>query len=86
MITWKIVRITYLHRHKGVASDWFGNGVQTAITGKVDMIQESEFSGSSIQINLTGLERQAGKYAIYKVPRQLYSKLKCEHFLLFFFY
>jgi hypothetical protein len=52
-----------------VVKDWFGNGLTTPVEGKVEIIQETEFSSSSIQMDLTGLRGEAGKYGIYSVGR-----------------
>lgn len=57
----------YYHRHKTVVKDWFGNGLTTPVEGKVEVIQETEFSSSSVQMDLTGLRGEAGKYGIYSV-------------------
>jgi hypothetical protein len=48
-----------------VVKDWFGNGLTTPVEGKVEIIQETEFSSSSIQMDLTGLRGEAGRYGIY---------------------
>lgn len=60
----------YYHRHKTVVKDWFGNGLTTPVEGKVEIIQETEFSSSSIQMDLTGLRGEVGKYGIYSVRRR----------------
>lgn len=57
----------YYHRHKAVVKDWFGNGISTTVDGKVEFIQETEFSSSSIQMDLTGLKGVAGRYGICSV-------------------
>lgn len=59
----------YYHRHKTVVKDWFGNGLISPVDGKVEVIQETEFSSSSIQMDLTGLNGEAGKFGIYSVSR-----------------
>lgn len=64
----------YYHRHKAVVKDWFGNGLSSPVDGKVEFIQETEFSSSSIQMDLTGLNGQAGKYGIYSVRRIYLSR------------
>ena len=63
----------YYHRHKTVVKDWFGNGLTTPVEGKIEVIQETEFSSSSIQIDLTGLRGEAGRYGIYSVGRCIYG-------------
>lgn len=63
----------YYHRHKAVVKEWFGNGMPTTVDGKVEFIQETEFSSSSIQIELKGLRGKAGKYGIYSVKKEFFS-------------
>lgn len=45
----------------------------TTVDGKVEFIQETEFSSSSIQIELKGLSGKAGKYGIYSVKKEFFS-------------
>ena len=82
-------RITYYHRHKAVVRDWYGNGLTTSLEGKVEFIQETEFSSSSILTELTGLAGQAGKFGIHIVIKfyanfiQFFFQIICK-FLTFF--
>lgn len=59
----------YYHRHKTVVKDWFGNGLATPVEGKVELIQETEFSISSIQMDLTGLNGETSRFGIYSVRK-----------------
>ena len=89
-------RITYYHRHKAVVRDWYGNGLTTSLEGKVEFIQETEFSSSSILTELTGLAGQAGKFGIHIVIKfyanfiqffsnlmQLFLQILCKFFTFF---
>ncbi|XP_046653346.1 uncharacterized protein LOC124344000 [Daphnia pulicaria] len=69
--------IMYYHRHKTVVKDWFGNGLTTPVEGKVEIIQETEFSSSSIQMDLTGLRGEAGRYGIYSAPVKVDLQFPC---------
>lgn len=60
-------RITYYHRHKTVVKDWYGNGFPTSIGGKIELIQETEFSSSSIEMDLNGMKGEAGRFGIFEV-------------------
>lgn len=59
--------MTYYHRHKAVVKDWFGNGFKSPVEGKIELLQETEFSSSSIQMDVTGLGGEAGKFGVYVV-------------------
>lgn len=65
-------RIMYYHRHKTVVKDWFGNGLTTPVDGKIEFVQETEFSSTSIQMDLTGLQGEVGKFGIYSVGDFVY--------------
>ena len=67
-------RVMYYHRHKTVVKDWFGNGLATPVEGKVELIQETEFSISSIQMDLTGLNGETSRFGIYSV-RKIFSEV-----------
>lgn len=73
-------RITYYHRHKTVVKDWFGNGFPTSLGGKVELIQETEFSSSSIEMDLNGMKGEAGRFGIFEVQ---YNKFKTLHATLY---
>ena len=73
-------RITYYHRHKTVVKDWFGNGFPTSLGGKVELIQETEFSSSSIEMDLNGMKGEAGRFGIFEVQ---YNKFKILHATLY---
>lgn len=72
----------YYHRHKAVVKEWFGNGAPTTVDGKIEFIQETEFSSSSIQIELKGLAGKAGKYGIYSVIHVWLAFIEHEHTVL----
>lgn len=61
-----ICRITNTFRRKGVVRDWFGNGQQTSISGKVELYQQTEYESTDIEFTLNGLS-DAGEYHIHRV-------------------
>jgi len=61
-------RITFYPRHKAVVRDWYGNGLLTPLSGKIEFIQETEHSASSIQAELKGLGGAIGRYGLFAAP------------------
>lgn len=68
----------YYHRHKTVVKDWFGNGLTTPVDGKIEFIQETEFSSTSIQMDLNGLNGEVGKFGIHSVRYTVYGIYLCR--------
>lgn len=66
-LTVDFFRISFYHRHKTVVKEWFGNGYPTSLSGKVEMIQETEFSGSSVEMDFNGIKGEAGRFGIFEV-------------------
>lgn len=57
--------------------DWFGNGFPTPVDGKVEFIQETEFARTSVQMDITGLNGEAGKYGIHTAPVKVDLQFPC---------
>lgn len=51
-----INRITSIFRRKAVARNWFGNGFQTSVSGKIEFFQQTEYGITDIEMNIEGLE------------------------------
>lgn len=47
--------ITGLHRRKAVVRDWFGNGEAVTLKGKLELIQQSEYDVTNVEVTLEGL-------------------------------
>ena len=61
-----IYRITNVFRRKGVVRDWFGNGVETSVNGKIEFFQQTEYDSTDLEYTVGGLE-DAGSYHIHEV-------------------
>lgn len=59
-------RITNVFRRKGVVRDWFGNGEETTVSGKIEFFQQTEYENTDVEFTLGGLSN-AGVYQIHKV-------------------
>lgn len=60
------IRINGLHRRKAVVRDWFGNGQREAPTGRLELVQQSEYDVTNVQVQLAGL-RDAHNYVLHEV-------------------
>lgn len=59
-------RITNIFRRKGVVRDWFGNGVETSVSGKIEFFQQTEYEATDVEFSVGGLT-DAGVYHIHRV-------------------
>ena len=57
--------------------DWFGNGVTATVEGKVELIQETEFGSTSVQMDLTGLGGEASRFGIHVAPVKVDLQFPC---------
>lgn len=58
------------YRRKVVAKDWFANGDELSVSGKLEITQQSEYDISNIEVQLKGLKDNSG-YHIHMVSRVL---------------
>lgn len=49
-----------------VAKEWFPNGSPLTVTGKVEIVQQSEYDLSNAEVELKGLNKNSG-YHIHMV-------------------
>lgn len=54
------------YRRKVVAKDWYANGDELKVSGKVEITQQSEYDISNIEVQFKGLEENSG-YHIHMV-------------------
>ncbi|KAK2722112.1 uncharacterized protein LOC136034475 [Artemia franciscana] len=73
-------QIVRLYRHKTVVKDWFPNGIPGSekTTGKIEIYQESEFSKTTIDVDLVGLAKKTSGYHIHQVPVQPELQFPCH--------
>ncbi|XP_012547044.2 uncharacterized protein LOC101739289 isoform X1 [Bombyx mori] len=66
-----------LHRRKAVVRDWFGNGQQLQLKGKIEMTQQSEYDVTNVQVTIEGLQN-VNDYKIHVVPVEKELEFPCE--------
>ncbi|KAF0312829.1 Cell surface Cu-only superoxide dismutase 5 [Amphibalanus amphitrite] len=73
-------RIIRLFRYKGVVKQWAFNGEKEGnIKGKIEFIQESPYTITNTETDLTGLDGAAGGYHVHLVPVQLKDEFPCHN-------
>lgn len=50
-----------------MAKDWYANGDELTVSGKVEITQQSEYDVSNIEVQFKGLEQQTSGYHIHMV-------------------
>lgn len=60
-------RINRMYRRKAVAKDWFGNGEEITIGGKLEFIQESTYDVTDVEVSLEGLGAKMSGYHVHEV-------------------
>ncbi|CAG4945254.1 unnamed protein product [Parnassius apollo] len=74
--------INGLHRRKAVIRDWFGNGQPDAPTGRLELVQQSEYDVTNVQVQLAGLH-DAHTYMLHEVPVERDLEFPCERTTLY---
>ncbi|KPJ12105.1 hypothetical protein RR48_02994 [Papilio machaon] len=74
--------INGLHRRKAVVRDWFGNGQREAPAGRLELVQQSEYDVTNVQVQLSGL-RDAHNYMLHVVPVEKELEFPCERTTLY---
>lgn len=74
--------ISGLHRRKAVIHDWFGNGQEIQLKGKIEMIQQSEYDATNIQVTLEGLQ-DVHRYNIHEASVEKDLEFPCERTTLY---
>lgn len=50
-----------------MAKDWFGNGEEVSIGGKLEFIQESAYDVTDVEVNVEGLDSKMSGYHVHEV-------------------
>ncbi|XP_068625420.1 uncharacterized protein Rsod isoform X1 [Battus philenor] len=74
--------ITGLHRRKAVVRDWFGNGQRDAPAGRIELLQQSPYDVTNVQVQLSALQ-QAHDYKLHEVPVERELEFPCERTTLY---
>ncbi|XP_066586391.1 uncharacterized protein Rsod [Prorops nasuta] len=67
-----------LYRRKAVAKDWFGNGKEVPVRGKLEFIQQTEYDVTDVEVNLEGLNGITSGYHIHMTPVETDLEFPCE--------
>ncbi|XP_055586324.1 uncharacterized protein LOC129738996 [Uranotaenia lowii] len=65
------------HRRKVVARDWYSNGDPLTIKGKLEMIQQSEYDHTNVEVDFKGLSVNSG-YHVHVAPVEGDLEFPCE--------
>ncbi|XP_028170007.1 uncharacterized protein LOC114359719 isoform X1 [Ostrinia furnacalis] len=74
--------INGLHRRKAVVRDWFGNGEQVNLKGKLELIQQSEYDVTNVEVTLEGLDG-IKNYKVHVAPVEKELEFPCEKTTLY---
>lgn len=75
-------RIGGFHRRKVVAKDWYANGGELSIKGKLEMLQQSEYEVTNVEVELKGLKDNSG-YHVHVTPVEGDLEFPCESSTLY---
>ncbi|XP_055616039.1 uncharacterized protein LOC129762078 [Toxorhynchites rutilus septentrionalis] len=70
-------RIGGYHRRKVVARDWYSNGDPLTIKGKMEMLQQSEYDNTNVEVDFKGLIANSG-YHVHISPVEGELEFPCE--------
>jgi len=62
-----IVSIGGVYRRKAVVRNWFGNGEQISLRGKLELLQQTEYDVTNVEVSLEGLDGKMSGYHIHMV-------------------
>ncbi|XP_062551258.1 uncharacterized protein LOC134216338 [Armigeres subalbatus] len=65
------------HRRKVVARDWYSNGDPLTIKGKLEMLQQSEYDMTNVEVDFKGLVENSG-YHVHIAPVEGDLQFPCE--------
>ncbi|XP_071440833.1 uncharacterized protein Rsod [Hetaerina americana] len=75
--------IGWHHRLKAVAKDWFGSGeggggTASSVRGKIEMIQQSEYDDTDVEVILEGLDGEERGYYVHEASVEIQQEFPCE--------
>ncbi|XP_037950401.1 uncharacterized protein LOC119681315 [Teleopsis dalmanni] len=70
------------YRRKVVAKDWYANGDELSVNGKVEITQQSEYDISNVEVQLKGLKENSG-YHVHMTPVEANLAFPCEESTLY---
>ncbi|EGI59507.1 hypothetical protein G5I_12336 [Acromyrmex echinatior] len=54
-----------VYRRKAVVRNWFGNGEQISLRGKLELWQQTEYDITNVEVSLEGLDGKMSGYHIH---------------------
>ncbi|XP_034232585.1 uncharacterized protein LOC117640300 [Thrips palmi] len=70
-------KISGVYRRKGVVKNWFSNGGKATVTGKMEILQQSDYDSTDLEVGLEGLD-DANAYEVHEAPVQEQLEFPCE--------
>ncbi|XP_053977399.1 uncharacterized protein LOC128875655 isoform X1 [Hylaeus volcanicus] len=70
--------ISRVYNRKAVAKDWFGNGENIPLRGKLEFIQQTEYDVTNVEVNLDGLNGIMSGYHVHMTPIEEDLEFPCE--------
>ncbi|KAL0112201.1 hypothetical protein PUN28_011934 [Cardiocondyla obscurior] len=67
-----------VYSRKAVARDWFGNGEQVSLRGKMELVQQTEYDITNVDVSLEGLDGKMSEYHIHTIPIEYGLEFPCE--------
>ncbi|KAL6264113.1 hypothetical protein P5V15_004191 [Pogonomyrmex californicus] len=67
-----------VYRRKAVVKDWFGNGEQVSLKGKLELLQQTEYDVTNVEVSLEGLNGKMSGYHIHMTPVEYGLEFPCE--------
>ncbi|CAH0556110.1 unnamed protein product [Brassicogethes aeneus] len=71
-----------VYRRKAVVRDWFPNGYELSVKGKIEFYQQTEYDITNVEVGLEGLKDYSG-YHIHVVPVEEILEFPCEETTLY---
>lgn len=70
--------INRVYHRKAVANNWFGNGENILLRGKLEFLQQTEYDVTNVEVNLDGLGGIMSGYHVHMTPIEQDLEFPCE--------
>ncbi|KYN36526.1 Superoxide dismutase [Cu-Zn], partial [Trachymyrmex septentrionalis] len=72
-----------VYRRKAVVRNWFGNGEQISLKGKLELWQQTEYDITNVEVSLEGLDGEMSGYHIHTASIEYGLEFPCEETSLY---
>ncbi|XP_011064042.1 PREDICTED: uncharacterized protein LOC105151814, partial [Acromyrmex echinatior] len=72
-----------VYRRKAVVRNWFGNGEQISLRGKLELWQQTEYDITNVEVSLEGLDGKMSGYHIHTASVEYGLEFPCEETSLY---